>query len=105
MGRRPQSASRQRCLPGALLLLLATTVAQQARQCGAAVLLQPSMRTFGNALKSFPAKGTHEQLLFNFSSPPAAGSSAPHVITEQWFSLFGSATHPFDPNTDAQIRM
>jgi hypothetical protein len=85
----------------ALLLLLAM-------RCGtasSAVLLEPSMRTFGNALKSFRVKGGQEQLLYNFSSPPSAGNSAPHVITEQWFSLFGSAAHVYDPNTDARIRI
>ena len=53
----------------ALLLLLAM-------RCGtasSAVLLEPSMRTFGNALKSFRVKGGQEQLLYNFSSPPSAG--------------------------------
>ena len=28
-----------------------------------AVVLQPSMRTFGNALKSFPVKAAHEQVI------------------------------------------
>lgn len=93
----------RRCSPAALLMMLATTAAP--RHSAGAVLLAPSMRTFGNALKSFAVKGTHEQLLLNFSSPPAPGSSAPHVITEQWFSLFGSAAHAFDPNTDARIRI
>ena len=40
-------------------------------QVQGAVVLKPSMRTFGNALKAFPVKGGHEQLLFNFSSEPA----------------------------------
>jgi hypothetical protein len=66
------------------------------------VVLRPSMRTFGNALKSFPVAARHEQLLFNFSSAPV--NPAPHVITEQWYSLFGGE-HPYDPNIDARIRI
>ena len=82
---------------GALFSLLMTATAQLAQ---GTVVLKPSMRTFGNALKAFPVKAQHEQLLFNFSSDPEPGNTAPHVITEQWFSLFGAG-----PNTDAQIRI
>jgi len=67
-------------------------------------VLEPSMQTFGGALKSFGVEAGHEQLLFNFTSAPKAGKTAPHVVTEQWFSLFGGK-HPFDPNTDARIRI
>ncbi len=50
------------------------------------------------------AVAAHTQLLFNFSSAPVPGNSAPHVITEQWFSLFGGVK-AYDPNTDARIRV
>ena len=90
-------------LTAVALSLLA--LALQPTMPSAAVLLNPAMQTFGGALKSFPAAANKEQLLYNFSKAPAAGQSAPHVITEQWFSLFGSAKHRYDPNTDARIRI
>jgi hypothetical protein len=88
-----------------LLATVALAALAQPRPGAAAVLLSPAMRTFGGALKSFPASANAEQLLFNFSKPPAAGQTAPHVITEQWFSLFGSIRHAYDPNTDARVRI
>ena len=79
----------------AVWLTFALLGLRAASECGAAVLLSPAMRTFGNALKAFPYKAGVEQVLFQFSEPPAPGQTAPHVITEQWFSLFGGE-HPFD---------
>ena len=35
------------------------------RGSAGAVVLQPSMRTFGNALKSFPVKAGHEQVRYS----------------------------------------
>lgn len=69
------------------------------------VILQPAMQTFGNALKSFQVQGGQEQLLFQFSQEPVAGNTAPHVVTEQWFSLFGGPRAAYEPNTDARIRV
>ena len=83
-------------------LLVAVWAGAPVAEVQGAVVLKPSMRTFGNALKAFPVKGGHEQLLFNFSSEPEPGNTAPHVITEQWFALFGSG---FGANADARIRV
>jgi hypothetical protein len=60
---------------------------------------------FSHRLVHAPRRRAHMQVLFQFSQAPAAGNTHPHVITEQWFSLFGSARAPYDPNTDARIRV
>ena len=59
--------------------------------------------------RSFPypgcqAQGCPEQLLFQFND---TAGTAPHTITEQWFSLFGGGENdqPYEPNPDARIRV
>ena len=93
----------QRGAAAAVLPLLLQLLAVGPAATRSTVVLRPSMHSFGNALKAFSVKAAHEQLLFNFSSEPEPGNTAPHVITEQWFSLFGSGPTRF--NNDARIRI
>ena len=93
----------QRGAAAAVLPVLLQLLAVGPAATRSTVVLRPSMHSFGNALKAFSVKAAHEQLLFNFSSEPEPGNTAPHVITEQWFSLFGSGPRRF--NNDARIRI
>lgn len=97
--------SRRGLLAAAALALLASL------SPGGAVVLTPSMKTFGAALKSFPYPGCvggvcHEQVLFQFNET-VGDFGTPHTITEQWFALFGGGDTdvPYNPNPDARIRV
>ncbi len=100
------SSSNKMLVPTFLIFLWCSLLASRLNTAPvlAAVLLEPSMETFGGALKSFPFRANYEQTLFQFEREPVPGQVNPHVITEQWFSIFGGV-HKFDPNTDARIRI
>ena len=66
------------------------------------VLRSPCCRSF--PYPGCQAQGCPEQLLFQFNE---TAGTAPHTITEQWFSLFGGGENdqPYEPNPDARIRV
>jgi len=64
----------------------------------AAVLLEPSMRTIGGAVKGVPVAPHTELTLFTF--PPGEAG----VLTEQWFSIFGGDA-PYERGADPIVRM